>query len=95
MKETELRSRAICSCCKKKIGSSGLPSFWTVTVNRYGIDMGAIRRSTGLAMMLGSAQLAQIMGKDEDMAEKMMETEELTLCEFCSMPVMELLEKCK
>jgi hypothetical protein len=86
MKEDELRKHIRCSRCGKPIGHTGLPFFWTLTVNRYGLDVGALRRNAGLAAYLGgSAELARIMGPDEDMAEKIMDTVTLTLCENCAM----------
>src|SRR5690554_2467151 len=70
MKENELRKHSVCSRCGKKIGHTGLPLFWTVSATRYGIDFSALKRSAGLAMILGSAELAEVMGPNEDMAEQ-------------------------
>lgn len=84
MKERELRQHATCSVCKQPIGKSGVPLFWTVTVNRYGLHADAIRRQTGLGMMLG-APLAAVMGPDEDMATPVMEPVTLTMCEPCAL----------
>jgi hypothetical protein len=86
MKEDELRTHTKCSRCRKGIVHKGLPSFWTLTVNRYSLDMGAIIRNAELAAFLGgSAALAHVMGPDEDMAEEIMDTVTLTLCENCAM----------
>ncbi len=43
MKERELREHATCSLCRQKIGHTGLPLFWVVRIERFGIDaaMGA------------------------------------------------------
>lgn len=84
MKERELREHSTCSLCSKPILHTGLPLFWRVTVERFGIDMAAMRRQTGLAMTLGSAPLAGVMGPDEDMAKPMMEPVKLTVCESCA-----------
>jgi hypothetical protein len=43
MKEEELRRNAVCSCCGKKIGNAGIPSFWTVSVDRWGLDKTRVR----------------------------------------------------
>jgi len=84
MKENELRKHAQCSICKKGIGHTGLPLFWTVKIERIGIKMDAVRRQDGLAMMLGgNSILAQAMGADEDMTQTM-ESVELTVCETCA-----------
>lgn len=84
MKEAELRKHALCDLCAKKIGHSGLPLFWKVTIERFGVDMGAIRRQSGLAVMLGSPTLASVMGPGEDMAQPVMEPKVLTVCEPCA-----------
>jgi hypothetical protein len=95
MREIELRKHAICSRCKNKIGHTGLPLFWTLTIDRHGLDHGALTRNAGLTMMLGGhVALAQALGPDEEMTQKMMDTREITLCETCAMPIMEILEVC-
>jgi len=83
MKEAELRKHATCSICGKKIGESGVPMFWVVTVERFGLNAGAVQRSQGLAMMLGSASLGMVMGADEEMTIPMMDKLMLTVCETC------------
>jgi hypothetical protein len=86
MREKELRQICVCSSCGKGVMHTQLPLFWTVTVNRYGIKTDAVRRQSGLEMMMGDcAPLAQIMGPDEDMADKIMEEVNLTFCEECMM----------
>lgn len=92
MRESELREHAICSHCGKKIGHTGIPLFWTAKLIRWGIDGAAVRRSSGLAMAMGSAALAQVMGPDEEMAQEI-ENEDLTLCEECALPLMTIIEK--
>lgn len=84
MKERKLREHATCSLCKQKIGHTGLPLFWIVRIERHRIDMGAVRRQTGLAMMLGNAAIAEVMGPDEDMTTPAMEPATLTVCETCA-----------
>lgn len=83
MKEAELRKHCDCSICGKKIMHAGLPLFWRVTVERFGVDTGAVRRQAGLAMMLGSPALASVMGSDEEMARPVMDPKVLTVCEVC------------
>lgn len=66
MKEQELRAHATCSLCRQKIGASGLPLFYRLTVERFGVKLDAVRRQAGLEMMLGGAvRIAQAMGIDE------------------------------
>jgi hypothetical protein len=84
MKEAELRKHATCDLCNQQIGHTGLPLFWRVTVERFGIDMHAVRRQTGLGMQIGAA-LAAVMGPDESMAQALMGPVVLTACETCAM----------
>jgi len=83
MKEKELREAATCEICKKPIGASGVPLFYRVRIERYGLNAQALQRQQGLAMVLGHAKLAAFMGPNEDMADKISSTE-FTVCETCS-----------
>lgn len=85
MKERELRQHATCSLCRQKIGHTGLPLFWTVKIEHFGIDAAAVQRQQGLAMMLGgNGALALAMGPDEEMTMPMMDPVTLTVCERCA-----------
>ncbi len=84
MKEKELREAAICEICNKPIGASGVPLFYRVRIERYGLNARALQRQQGLTAMLdGHAALAAIMGPNEDIADKISSTE-ITVCETCS-----------
>jgi hypothetical protein len=89
MKEDELRKHAKCSICGKGVLHTGVPLFWTLTVNQYGVDIGAVRRNGAIADYFGGGHngsvLARALGEDEDMTEKVMDTVTLTLCENCAM----------
>lgn len=85
MKEAELRKHLTCDLCNRKITATGLPLFWRVKVERFGIDAQAVQRQHGLAMHLGSPVLASIMGTDPDMAKPVMDPVTLTLCEGCAL----------
>jgi len=89
MKESELRALATCSVCGKKIGSCGLPMFWKVTIERFGLDAGAIQRQQGLGMMIGG-QLAAVMGQNEDLATPLMDPIAASVCELCAVKPMVL-----
>ena len=97
MKEQELREFAICAICGEKIGHTGLPLFWRVRIRRYGMKLDAVQRQQGLTMFLGGhAELAAVMGPNEDMAEQISEIE-ITVCESCAtekrLPVAALAEE--
>jgi len=85
MNERELREAADCAVCGKGIGHAGLPLFWRLKIERFGVDMNALRRQSGLETFLGSVALAQIMGPGEDMAKSLMEPVEITVCEPCAL----------
>jgi hypothetical protein len=84
MKEAELRRHATCDLCHQKIGHTGLPLFWRVTVERFGIDLGAVRRQDGLGQFMGSIALAGVFSPGEDMAKPMMDPKALTVCDTCA-----------
>lgn len=84
MKEKELREHAVCSICTEKIGHTGLPIFWTVVIERHGVDLNAARRQDGLAMMIGEA-LASVMCHDEEMTQTLLGPINLTVCEECAL----------
>jgi hypothetical protein len=85
MKETELREHARCSRCCRLVMHTGLPLFWRMTVERFGVDLNATRRQDGLAQVLGSQALAGVMGPNEEMTTLLMGPVVLTLCEACAM----------
>jgi hypothetical protein len=83
MRETELRKNQSCAVCKRPIGHAGLPTFYTLKIERHFVDMRAIQRQDGLAAVLGSPVLASVMGSDEDMTKKVLSVD-ITVCETCS-----------
>ena len=85
MKEEELRKSATCGVCEKPVGHTGLPLFWRITIERFGVEMKAIQQQDGLAAMLGSSKLANVMGTDADMTKSMMDPVKVTICEDCIM----------
>jgi hypothetical protein len=85
MKEDELRKHTVCSLCGRKLGQTESPFFYTLKVNRYGLDIGAIRRNAGLVEMMGGiTALARALSPDEDMAEEVMDEVTVTLCDDCA-----------
>lgn len=86
MKQDELIKRATCCLCRKKLGETKFPLlFYVVEMTRYALDVNAIRRQSGLEMMLGGhAGLARAMGPDEDMATEFSNAT-VTVCDQCAM----------
>ncbi len=83
MKRAELLKHTMCDVCHQRIGSSGLPLFWRVRVERFGIDLKAVKRQDGLGAFMGHG-IAAVMGPDEDMATQILDVT-LTVCEPCAM----------
>lgn len=84
MKRAELLKHSQCNLCGHKIGHTALPLFWRVTVERFGVDLQALRRADGFALTIGSADIASLMGPDEDLARPVMQPVVLTVCEQCA-----------
>ena len=85
LKEKDLRKLATCAHCRRKIGETGVPVFYVVTVERHALNLDTIHRQQGLGMMLGgNGLIASIMGPDEDMTVRLMEPRRIMICEDCS-----------
>lgn len=85
MKERELRERADCALCGRKIGQASFPTFYVFKVSRFMLDFGAMKRQAGLEQFFdGHVALAQAMGPNEDLATEIMSEQTLTVCEDCS-----------
>lgn len=82
MKEAELRKRATCSRCNKKLCETGSPVFAVVRQQDYIINLDAVRRQDGLGHMIGGL-LAMHMGPGEEMATPAPEAVDITLCALC------------
>ena len=84
MKEKELRDLAVCAGCGNKVGHTGLPLFYKVTVERFGIDMKAVSRQDGLGAFLGGQYgIAHVMGPHEDLAKEIGDPSVVSICENC------------
>src|SRR4051812_19711324 len=84
MKQDELRQRATCAVCRKKLGQCGHFLFYVVTVERFALDQGAIQRQTGMEMLVGNPMIAAIMGPNEDLT-KSLDKVTVTVCHRCSL----------
>jgi len=78
LKERDLRPCALCG--NHHVGLI----LYRVTVETFCLDLGAMRRQIGLGMMMGgNAAIAQVMGPDEDMANRV-DTSTVILCLDCA-----------
>lgn len=84
MKRTELLTHAKCDLCHQPIGHTGVPLFWKVTIERFGVDLKAVNRQDALGAFLSSQVLGDVMGPGEDLAKPMMDKPAVaTVCETC------------
>jgi hypothetical protein len=74
-----------CAICHKGLMHAGIPLFYRIKLQRFGLDKQAIQRQTGLEMMLGrAAALAAVMGPNEDIAQPIDEPRTILICEMCT-----------
>jgi hypothetical protein len=84
VKRAELLQHAKCNVCGKGIGASCLPLFWRVTIERFGVDLPAVKRQDALGAFMGNQAIAAVMGPNEDLAKPVMDPVTLTVCETCA-----------
>lgn|SRR5574340_349506 len=93
LKASEIKK---CSKCRKGVMHTGMPLFWRVKIERFGIDMQAVQRLHGLESFFGGgrtgAVMAGVMGPDEDLARPVMDAKALILCEDCAMKTLGVAE---
>ncbi len=86
MKQSELQP---CCFCKRGVVHGNRLTFTRATVERMMVKLDAVKRQTGLEMMLGGAAfLAQVMGPNEDIAVPLLAPDEkafaLLICDDCA-----------
>jgi hypothetical protein len=104
LKQREIEA---CVCCGKGMAHAGNIDFVRVTLQRFLIDPGAVRRQTGLEMILGgggdpasghdrmAATIAHAMGPDEDIGIAVAAPVSVLICQPCALRacVLEMLEQ--
>lgn len=83
LREKDLRALATCCACGRKVLATGLPLLYRVTIERFGVDVAAMKRQGGLAAFIGSAAIAGVMGPDLDMAERIGDAVQVAMCDSC------------
>lgn len=80
MKQSEIQP---CKLCGKGVCQDNMPIFYKVRIAWMGLDVEAVKRQSGLEMMLGgAAPLAAVMGPNEDIA-KQISTSDMLVCQEC------------
>ncbi len=86
MKQSDLQK---CCKCRQGLMHTGVPLFWRITVERFGVDMAAVQRRHGMELMMGGgtvgAVLAGAMGPNDDIAKLLGEKLVLCMCETCAL----------
>jgi hypothetical protein len=82
MKQREFKK---CSLCKKAMMIGGNITFYKISMERFIVNLPAVKRQYGLELELGSGSLAAVMGPDEDLAQSLEKIENTFVCESCAM----------
>ena len=81
MKRSDIKK---CAICKLGMMHSGVPLFYTIKIQHYMMDIGAVKRQHGLETFFGeAAPLAQVMGPNEDLAKPLSKEIEVWICQDC------------
>jgi len=81
MKKEDIKK---CIRCNKGVMHTGLPLFWVIKLERFGIDVNAVDRQVGLEKLCGVG-LAGILGPNEDIASSITGEMKAVVCESCAM----------
>ncbi len=82
MKQTDIKP---CAICGNGMMHLGIPIFYTIKIQRHGLEAGAIQRQSGLEQFFGGhALLANVMGANEDMSKPLTDESELWVCDHCA-----------
>ena len=86
MREDELRKHVECTICKQRVGGgeeNNYIQFYTVTIQPHIFNIPALKRNAGLvAMMDGHAEIARVMGADEELTHDL-PIQRATICMSC------------
>jgi len=75
-----------CALCGKGMMHRGDPTFFEVTIGRRIISPGAVNRAVGMELMMGgNAELANLMGPDEDLAVAVSNDHKVLICTPCAL----------
>lgn len=81
MRRSELQR---CCVCAEGVAHDRQLLSTRVRVTRFGLNLSALRRQSGLEMMLGSPMLAAVMGPDEDLLKELEPEVTLMVCDQCA-----------
>lgn len=73
-----------CLLCGEGLMHDNAMTFTRVTVERFVVDLSALRRQHGLEMMIGNPFVAHVMGPHEDLAVALGEPVSGLICLNCS-----------
>ena len=73
-----------CALCKKGVLHGGVPIFFRVTVERFGVDLRAVQREHGMELAMGSPVLAAVFSDGRPLANRMNLPGTLTVCMDCA-----------
>ena len=87
MKRTDFKP---CANCGKGVAHTGLPLFWVVEIQRFGIDAQAVQRQHGMEQFFGGSSpgavaLADVFNDGAPLATPINDKVTLLLCEACAL----------
>lgn len=85
MKRTDFKP---CANCGKGVAHTGLPLFWVVEIQRFGIDAQAVQRQHGMEQFFGgnrpgAVALADVFNDGAPLASPINDKVKILLCETC------------
>lgn len=77
-----------CKICGKGLAHAGIPIFYQVKIQTFGLDRRAIETQRGLEMMLGdAAPLARVFAPDPHIAKPVGEESTVLVCQSCAVAI--------
>ena len=80
MKAEEMKP---CALCGKGMMHAGVPLYYRVRVEHFGVDLTAVQQTVGLEMMMGNVAIARAMGPDPDIGVLLGEPQQALICQPC------------
>ncbi len=81
MKRSDIKK---CCKCNKGVMHTGLPLFWTIDIQRWGVNANAVQRQHGMEQFFGgNVALADVFGDGAPIASPINDPLKHFICEEC------------
>lgn len=81
MKAGELQP---CALCGQGLMHNGLPLFWRIRLERFGVDRHAVNQAAGMETFFGGAVALARVFSDPEIATPVGEVRTILVCESCA-----------